>query len=94
MKFDAADFDALQPLIRATVRATVAEIEATERKLGDRLSYTEIEAAAALGVARHVLRDCRLRGEITGRVVGKRILYSRETLLRFLSEGPRKCSRS
>lgn len=90
MKFDAADVDTLFPIIRAAVRATLAEIEAAERKLGDRLGYTEVEAAAQLGVARHVLRDCRLRGEIVGRVVGRKILYSRETLLKFLADGPEK----
>ena len=34
--------------------------------LGDRLGYPEAEAAALLGIERHVLRDCRLRGEIRG----------------------------
>jgi hypothetical protein len=52
------------------------------------LGYTEGEAAAMIGVARHVLRDCRLRGEITARRVGKRFVYSRSTILRFLEGTP------
>jgi hypothetical protein len=89
VKLDAGDIDVLQPIIQATVRATLAEIEATEHTLGDRLAYPEAEAAALLGIPRHVLRDCRLRGEIIGRMVGKRVVYSREALVRFLAEGPR-----
>ena len=87
MKLDAADVRDLQPIIAAAVRATLAEVETEQFKLNGRLAYPEPEAAALLGVERHVLRDCRLRGEIEARKVGAKIVYSRESLLRFLNGG-------
>ena len=50
----------------------------------ERLAYTEQEAAQQMGIAQHVLRDARLRGEIVARKLGKRWLYSREVLIDFL----------
>jgi hypothetical protein len=90
VKIDASDIPDLRPVIRAAVVAVLDELRATDAMLGDRLAYPEAEAADLLGVPRHVLRDCRLRGEIVGRLVGKRILYSREELRRFLSDGPKR----
>ena len=85
MKLDAADLTDLQPLIAATVRATIAELDATDRKLPhDRLAYSEAEASALLGVERYVLRDARLRGAITARKLGKSFRYSRASLVRWL----------
>jgi hypothetical protein len=84
VKLDATDIQDLAPLIRAAVVATLDEMRATEAKLGDRLAFTESEAAGLLGVPRHVLRDARLRGEISARTCGKKLLYSRESLLRFV----------
>jgi hypothetical protein len=49
-----------------------------------RIGFLEPEAAALIGVAPHVLRDCRLRGEISGRKVGNKIVYHRDELSRFL----------
>jgi hypothetical protein len=51
----------------------------------NRLAYTESEAAQMLGVADHVLRDVRLRGEIRGKKVGKRWMYPKDTLIQFLA---------
>lgn len=81
------DFDPtdLKPLIRAAVEEVLDRLHTDEKRLADRLGYTEPEAAALIGVEPHVLRDCRLRGEIAGRLVGKRIVYSRQALLRFLA---------
>ncbi len=91
MKLDASDLKELQPLIDAAVRATLAEIEGSERAASDRLGFPEPEAAALMGVERHVLRDCRLRGDLYGRKVGKRVVYSRDSLVRFLADGgPRR----
>jgi hypothetical protein len=39
-----------------------------------------------IGVAKHVLADCRRRGEIDGALVGKKIVYARSDLARFLVE--------
>jgi hypothetical protein len=84
VKLDVSDLDGLRPVIRAAVVAVLEELRADEAHLGDRLGYPEAEAAALLGVERHTLRDCRLRGEITGRLIGKRIVYGRAELVRFL----------
>jgi len=74
----------LRPLVEVVVSEVLHRLEQNRERTADRLSYTEAEAASLLGIERHVLRDCRLRGEITGRKVGKRILYAREELVGFL----------
>lgn len=90
MKLDASDIADLRPVISAAVADTLAAIEEGRAKLSaDRLGYSEREAAAALGVAQYVLRDCRLRGEIQARKVGKSYCYSRAALLAYLGEGSR-----
>lgn len=76
----------LHPVIQATVAEVLAQLEADEARLGDRLAYPEPEAAALLGVAPHVLRDCRRREELSATLCGKRFLYERAELLRFLRE--------
>jgi hypothetical protein len=53
-----------------------------------RLGYSESEAAALLGIPRHSLRDCRLRGEIHATKVGKRLIYQRSELDRLLRGEP------
>jgi hypothetical protein len=89
MKLEVADIDALRPLLHDAIARIVIELHENPLHKSDRLGYTEGEAAAMIGVARHVLRDCRLRGEIAARRVGKRFVYARTTLLRFL-EGTRR----
>jgi hypothetical protein len=81
VSFDEAD---LRPLIEQIVSAAFAQLQADEVAFGDKLAFTEPEAAAVLSLRPHVLRDARLRGEISGSRVGKRILYERNELLRFL----------
>jgi hypothetical protein len=78
--------DDLRPLILAVVTEVLAARGVMDGKLGNRLGFPEAEAAALLGVPRHVLRDCRLRGEISARLIGKKVVYSREELERFLAE--------
>lgn len=85
MKLDPADIADLQPVIDAAVRATLDQINGAEAKLpDDRIALNEPEAAASIGVARHVLRDARLRGEIKGSKPGKSVVYRRDELLKFL----------
>jgi len=80
------DADALRPLVAAVVRETLAATESAAAKLGNgRLGMPEGEAAAALGVARHVLRDARLRGEVQARKLGKSYCYSVDSLRRWLA---------
>ena len=76
----------LAPIIEKALLRALEHLEADSVKLGDRLAFTEPEAAAQLGVRPHVLRDARLRGEIEGARVGKRIVYTREQLVKFLQK--------
>ena len=79
------DNDNLRPLIQSVVTETLAAAEQAQAKLPEeRLAYTESEAAALIGIASHVLRDARLRGEIVGTKVGKRIVYEQDELIKFL----------
>ena len=78
------DNNELRPLIENVVEMTLAHVEANRRD--SRLAYTESEAAALLGIPRHVLRDARLRGEIRAALVGKRLLYTTQSLRQFLAE--------
>lgn len=82
MKLEANDIAELRPVITAVVQAVLSELEGRQAKM-DRIAYSEAEAASLLGVARHVLRDCRLRGEIQARKVGKEFRYHRSELERF-----------
>ena len=86
MKIDFTSDD-LRPLVATIVAETLRQLAEAERKLPDgRLGFPESEAAQRMGVAQHVLRDARLRGEIKGRRVGKRIVYSRAELLKYLEK--------
>jgi hypothetical protein len=91
MKLDASDIHDLQPLIEAAVHATLDAARANDAKLdAKRLAFPEGEAAAMLGVRRHVLRDARLRGELAAVKLGKGYVFGRDELLRFLREGARR----
>lgn len=81
LSFDPQD---LRPLVEQVVTETIERLEAARAMVGDRLAYDEPEAAALIGVRRHVLRDARLRGEVIASRIGKRTVYTREELLRFL----------
>ncbi len=74
----------LRPLIETIVKETLRIIDETGRTMGERIAYTEPEAAALLGMAPHVLRDRRLEGEVSASRCGRRILYKRSDLLRLL----------
>lgn len=76
----------LRPLVETVVTLALEKFKEEERQMGERLAFSESEAAALLSVQRHVLRDARLRGEIAGFKLGKGIRYARDELLRFLRE--------
>jgi len=80
------DSAAFRAVIDDAITATLQRIEA-QRGQDGRLGYTEAEAAALLGVRPYVLRDARLRGEVHARKIGKRYIYPRAELLRYLGEG-------
>jgi hypothetical protein len=71
-----ADF---QPIIEQAIAAALAQF-------GDpsRLAFKEKEAAALIGQKSHVLRDARLRGEVSASKVGRGFVYTRAYLLAFL----------
>ena len=83
ISFDDAD---LIPIVERIVAETLRQHGDSQAKVDGRLGYAESEAAALLGVQPHVLRDCRLREEISARKVGKRYIYSRDSLMNFLSQ--------
>ncbi len=88
----ALDPAALEPLIAAVVEATLARVEEMRGRLGDRLAYSEAEAARLLGLHVHQLRDERLRGRIAAsRIVGKKIRYTRDDLLAYLMANRTEC---
>jgi hypothetical protein len=74
---------------RETLRGLVQEVVMEVVGLGDwpdgRLALDEAEAAAACGVARHVMRDLRLAGRIKARKLGRKIVYTRADVLAALS---------
>ena len=82
--------DDLRPLVELIVDETLEKIGETRAKLSGRLAYPEPEAAALLGVQPHVLRDARLRGEIVGSKAGKKTVYERTELLKFLQRNRTK----
>jgi hypothetical protein len=80
------DPDALEPIIRQAVVATVAELEAHRDRLGDKLAFSEPEAAHMLSMEPHQLRDERRRGRISAsQVVNRGIRYTKQDLLNYLS---------
>lgn len=78
------DHSDLRPLVEQVVAEAVLQLQEVDARAGDRIAYTEADAAAMLSVGRHVLRDARLRGEVECSRVGNRIVYTREQLLQFL----------
>jgi hypothetical protein len=81
IRFDDND---LEPVVTQVLAKVLAQREADSEKFGGRLAFTEPEAAALLGMKPYVLRDARLRGEVIGSRIGKRIFYSRDQLLKLL----------
>ena len=82
MSLSDTDVAAIQQIVTHTVVAVLHD----DARLNGQLGYTEQEAAAALGIRKHVLRDCRLRGEIKGFRAGRSVCYSRQQLLKFMTE--------
>ena len=76
----------LAPIIAATVSEVMQRIREDEASMGDRLAFSEQEAARLLGLESHQLRDERLRGRIAAsQIVGRRIRYRREDLIAYLA---------
>ncbi|MBI2480722.1 MAG: helix-turn-helix domain-containing protein [Planctomycetia bacterium] len=85
MKLEPSDIDGLRPLIAAVVAEVLTKAALpVGAKDAERLAWSEPEAAGLLGVARHVLRDARLRGEIRSTKIGGRVAYTRKHLTDYL----------
>jgi hypothetical protein len=76
-------------LEREELKSVVAEVvtEMVDR-FGDddQIAYTEEQAAGKLGIAKHVLRDERLKGRIKPGKSGRNWLYSRKMLLEYVEQ--------
>jgi hypothetical protein len=83
------DPDALRPLVAAVVAEVLAQLQTDAARLdagGNRLAFSEEEAARLLGLEPHVLRDERRRGCIAASsIVGRRIRYTKADLLDYLA---------
>ncbi len=86
MKLEPGDIHDLAPIIETVVDRVLERIAADSERLGDRLAFSEPESADLLGLPRHVLRDMRLRGQISAKKCGKQFRYSRQTLVDFLND--------
>ena len=75
--------DELRPLVDAVVSEVIARVERAE--FSGKLAFQEAEAAAALDLPKHQLRDRRRRGELTGSKVGKQVVYAIEELRAFIT---------
>jgi hypothetical protein len=76
----------LRPLVEIVVGEVLERTQSDQAGLDGRLSFTEAEAAALLGIPSHTLRDLRLAGYVTASKLGRRVVYSREELLRLLEQ--------
>ena len=73
--------------LRRIVAEVVQQQESDRVKLnGEWLARNEADAAAALGIAKHSLRDLRLRGLVKASKLGSRIVYSKEQLPDLLAQ--------
>jgi hypothetical protein len=98
------DPEIFRPLIEQAVEAAMLKIENARATVGDKLAYSEPEAAAMLGLEPHQLRDERLRGRIkASSIVCRRIRYTRQDLMEYLfsrrwlkreAEGPITCDKN
>jgi excisionase family DNA binding protein len=78
--------DIFEPLVVRIVREFASVFEEERARLDEKLAFSEEEAARLLGLARHQLRDERLRGRIqASQIVGRRIRYRREDLMTYLA---------
>lgn len=76
----AIDHDEFEALLDRVVSHTLSAIDWPP----GRIALNEAEAADALGVRRHVLRDARLAGLVDHIKIGKRISYRRRDLLDYV----------
>jgi hypothetical protein len=84
MKLDTSDIAELKPIIAEVVGQVLRELAGTALASGQ-IAFTEEQAAQALGIPKHQLRDARLRGDVAATVYPgmNQIMYSRRALVAF-----------
>lgn len=88
LKIDTED-ELLKPLIIEIVKATVLHLGEQRIRFGDRLAYSEVEAARLIGLNKRQLADERKRRRIkASRIVGGRIRYQLFDLIEYLNSRP------
>ena len=78
--------EAFRPVVQEIVAEVLTHTAALQAGPTDQIGYTQVEAAALIGVEWYALRDARLRGEVSARKVGRRLIYAREELERYVAE--------
>jgi hypothetical protein len=79
------DVEALGPLIERSVQAAIVRLDELRAPFGDRLAFSEAEAARLIGLEEHQLRDERRRGRIkASQIVNRSIRYLRGDLIDYL----------
>ncbi len=85
MKLDLDEIRAIAESLAPQIAEALGRLPEDDQAVDHgRIAFLEAEAAQLCGLPSHVLRDARLRGEITGSRLGKRIVYERSELLRFI----------
>jgi hypothetical protein len=81
--FDARE---LRPVVKMVVEEVLRQAKSDQAKLdGNKLAFSEEEAARLLDIEPHVLRDERRRGKIkASQIVGRRIRYMQSDLLDYM----------
>ena len=72
-------------VIRHVMERVIRELATNLDWPKGRIALNEHEAAEALGVPRHVLRDFRLSGRVQSTRIGRKVLYTRSQLLAALT---------
>ncbi len=87
MKLDATDFAEFKPLLAEFAAELLARQPTPLAPTGDRIAFSEAEAANMLGLEIHVLREQRRLGRIEPCKAkpGRRILYTRAAIEAFLA---------
>lgn len=79
------DVNDLAPLIRAVVRETLTELEASRGQTAEQMLFSRREAAELLGVTARAIADLDRMGELRGVRVGRGKRYTRAELERLIA---------
>ena len=77
------DSDDLQPIIAKCVEAVLERLEPLRVQFGNKLMFTEPEAASITGLKAAHLGELRRTGKVPHQQIGGRIFYNRSDILRI-----------